>query len=137
MKVEELDGLCIELIALKEEVEATDNKLKETREKFRLKQTEVLAAMEKYDKTEMSGPYGKLKIQQREYYKMTDKEAALNWLKERGDFDNLVSVNANTMSSYVKQLVHAKREEGDFCWTPPGVTDSTSDYKTIKITRKF
>ena len=135
MKVEDLDTLCIELITQKEICENIEEKLDEAKEKYRLKQTEVIDALEKFEKTEMSGPYGKLKITQREYYKMTDKQAAMDWLKERGDFDNLVSVNANTMSSYVKSLIEEKRAEGDFCWVPPGITDSTSDYKTIKITR--
>jgi len=93
----------------------------------------VLDALEQLEKTENEGSFGKVKLTQREYYKMGDKEVVFDWLKERGEFEHLASVNANTFSSHVKKMVHEKREEGDYVWLPPGVVDSTSDYKKVKI----
>lgn len=133
MTVEELDKLCQVYIEKTEYKAKADKRMDEIKADLKEAERAVLDALEQLDKTENEGSFGKVKLTQREYYKMVDKEKAMAWLKERGEFEHLVSVNANTFSSHVKKLVHEKRDEGDFIWTPPGVEDSTSDYKKVKI----
>lgn len=133
MTVEELDNLCVILLEKVAYEDKAKKRMDEIKADTKAAETAVLEALESLDKTENEGSFGKVKITQREYYKMIDKEKAMAWLKERGEFEHLVTVNANTFSSHVKKLVHEKRDEGDFIWTPPGVEDSTSDYKKVKI----
>lgn len=134
--VKELDLLCSELKdlrTLKKEIKA---KLDEVEKEYKSKQSEIIKLLEELGKTENEGSFGKVKVVQREYYKMNNKDEVFNWLRERGDFESLATVNANTFSSYVKKLVEQKREEGDFVWTPPGVEDATSDYTYLRISEK-
>lgn len=132
--VEELDTLCAAFIAKKDYQKKSEKRLDEIKAETREAQSKVIAALEALNKTENEGGFGKVKISQREYYKMIDREQAMNWLKEVGEFDHLATVNAATFSSYVKGLVHDKRKDGDYVWVPPGVEDSTSDYTYLKIT---
>ncbi len=135
MKVEELDKLCEEFITLREKKDAAKKVLESMEDSFKAKQAEVITALQALDKSENEGAFGKVKIVQTEYYKMVDRENALNWLKETGEYDNLVSVNARTFSSHVKGIIEQKREAGDFVWMPPGVEDSTSDYTYLRVSK--
>jgi len=132
--VEELDELCKDFLEKKEYQKKAEKRFNEIKAETKEAQTKVIAALQALDKTENEGPFGKVKIMQTEYYKMIDKEQAMGWLKENGEFDNLASVNARTFSSYVKGLVAEKRTANDFCWLPPGVEDATSDYTYLKAT---
>lgn len=135
MEVKELDTLCEEFIKLKEAKEKAEAEVEKIAAQLKVAQTALIAMFEKLDKDEYSGAFGKLKIAQREYYKMQDKEVVMNWLKETGDYDDLVTVNAQTFSSHVKGILEERRAAGDFAWLPPGVVDSTSDYKHLKLTK--
>jgi len=132
--VEELDNLCKVFLEKKAYQKKAEIRMDVIKTETKDAQTKVIAALRALDKTENEGPFGKVKITQREYYKMTDKEQAMAWLKEKGEFDHLASVNAATFSSYVKGIVSDKRQEGDYVWVPPGVEDATSDYTYLRIT---
>lgn len=136
MTVEELDGLCEEFIKAKEYEKKAEERMKEIKQATKDAQAKVIAALEEMDKTENEGSFGKVKVVQKEYYKCVDKQAAYNWLRERGEFDDMASINANTLSSHIKGLVHEKHEEGQFDWLPPGIHDATSDYQYLRITKK-
>lgn len=132
--VQELDELCKTFIEKRDYRDKAKKRMDEIEAEVKEAQSKVIAALKELDKTENEGSFGKVKIMQREYYKMVDRESAMKWLKESGDFDALASVNAATFSSHVKGLVTEKRKEGDFVWLPPGVEDSTSDYTYLKVT---
>jgi len=131
--VEELDALCAVYIEKQAYQDKAEKRMKEIKEVTKLAELAVLDALESLDKSENEGAFGKVKLTQREYYKMSDKEEVFDWLRGRGEFEALATVNAATFSSHVKKMVHDKRDEGDFVWLPPGVVDSTSDYKKVKI----
>jgi hypothetical protein len=132
VSIEELDALCEDYIkhkALEEEAKKT---AKDAAALTKEKEKAVIQALEALDRAEYSGPFGKLGITQRRYYKMADKDQVFRWLKEKGDFEDLATVNAQTFSSYCKQLIDDKRSQGDFVWQPPGVEDATSDYTYLR-----
>jgi len=136
MTVEELDALCEDFIKKRDYQKKAEERMKEIVNETKEAQSKVIAALEELDKTENEGAFGKVKVVQKEYYKCVDKDACYSWLKERGEFDDLASVNANTLSSHIKDLVHTKHNEGQFDWLPPGVHDATSDYQYLRVTKK-
>lgn len=136
MTVQELDELCADFIAKKEYVAKAEERMKEIKQEMKDAQSKVIAALEEMDKTENEGAFGKVKVHQKEYYKCVDKTAAYQWLRDRGEFDDMASINANTLSSHVKDLVHAEHEKGNFDWLPPGMHDATSDYQYLRVTKK-
>lgn len=131
--VEELDQLCADYIAKKNYQKKAEARMEEIKQETKDAQSKAIAALEQLDKTENEGSFGKVKLVQKEYFKCIDKEAAYNWLRERGEFEHMASINAKTLSAHVKGLVHEARESGDFAWVPPGMEDATSDYAYLKI----
>lgn len=136
MTVEELDELCAEFIKRKEYQEKAEERMKEIKALTKEAQAKVIAALEELDKTENEGSFGKVKVMQKEYYKCVDKTETYAWLRERGEFDDMASINANTLSSHVKNLVHEEHEKGNFEYIPPGMRDATSDYQYLRVTKK-
>lgn len=135
MTVEELDALCEEYIKKKDYQKKAEERMKQIVQETKEAQSKVIGALEELNKTENAGAFGKVKIVQREYYQCVDKESCYDWLRQRGDFEALASVNANTLSSHIKEIVSQKHEEGDFAFMPPGVRDATSDYTYLRITK--
>lgn len=136
MTVQALTELIEVFLKAKDDAEKASAAADNAKEQMRVCQSAVIGALEGLNKTEEQGSFGKVKVVQREYYKVTDKYAAYEWLKKRGEFDDLASVNANTLSSHVKAIVHQRREqEKDYVWVPPGMVDSTSDYKYLRVTK--
>jgi len=131
--IEELDEMCRKVKELANIRDQKNEEKKEAEKTFQIAQQELITLLEKHGKTEYQTPEGKFKISAIERWKITNKDDAVTWLKDIGKFDDLASVNANTFSAFVKDLVHKKREEGDFVWCPPGVEDATTDYKKVKI----
>ena len=133
MDTKELDRLCIELQQLGRVRDEKDADLEEAKKIYREAETNLLSILDSLDKSEYSGSFGKIKKSYRTYFKMQDKEKALSWLKERGEYENLVSVNANTFSAHVNAIVKEKRAQGDKIYLPPGVEDLTDDRAKIKF----
>jgi len=136
MTVEQLDDLIVKFLEAKDASEKAQGAADDAKELMKFCQSAVIGALEGLDKTENEGFFGKVKVVQREYYKVLDKHTCYEWLKARGEFDDLASVNANTLSSHVKAIIHQRREqENDYIWLPPGMQDSTSDYKYLRVTK--
>jgi len=134
MTVEELDNLTQDFLKKRAYEKKAEARMKEIKADTKEAQSKVIAALEALEKTENEGSFGKVKVQQREYFKVVNKEVAYNWLRERGEFDSMASINANTLSSHIKGLLKEKQGEGDFAWMAPGMEDATSDYTYLKVT---
>ena len=131
--LEELDAICASLVAIKAQKDLKKDELSVIDKELKSTEMKLVEILEKHDKTEYSTPDGRFSIKGRTYYKMVDKDEAMQWLKDNGKFDDLASVNANTFSSYVNGVIEEKRNEGDFSFMPPGVEDTSSTYKGIKL----
>ena len=60
------------------------------------------------------------------YPKVEDKSACYTWLKQRGDFDMLASINHNTFRAFYNGLMEAGEA------LPPGVTQFTESEIRIR-----
>jgi len=62
-----------------------------------------------------------------------DKQALFDYLKSQGIFEQMVSVNARTLSSWAVKEIEAKKDEGVYGWTPPGLKEPTEyDYISLR-----
>lgn len=91
---------------------------------------ETLLELHRYcsvlDKKEYaSEKVGKFSFKYEEGYSLgaddVNREKFFNYLKERDMFDTLITVNSQSLNSFVKDEVAAKEDEGDFEFVPPGV----------------
>jgi len=133
MTVDELDRLCQVFIDKKLYEEKSKNRLKEISAETKEAQAAVIAALEELDKRENQGSFGKVSLRQRTYYKAVDKEAVYAWLRERGEYETLSSINAKTLSAHVRPIIDEARDNEDYVWLPPGMEDATSETAYLKI----
>jgi len=61
-----------------------------------------------------------------------DKQALFDYLREKGEFDGMVSVNAQTLTSWARREIEAKKEAGVFGWLPPGLKEP-NEYDTLSL----
>lgn len=61
-----------------------------------------------------------------------DKEALFNYLREKGEFEGMVSVNSQTLTSWARREIEAKKEAGVFGWLPPGLKEP-NEYDTLSL----
>lgn len=63
---------------------------------------------------------------------LEDKRALFAFLEERGMFDEIVSVNSQTLNSLYKSLSEQAQDEGNFNFRLPGVEAPTA-FTTLKM----
>jgi hypothetical protein len=124
----------------KAKVDAIREMDKEETGKLESLKMKVMGYLEQFgkDKYPVTG-YGTISIQERFYAKIPadpeKKRLFMLYLKERGVYEGMVSVNANTLNSFVNKELEAAKETGNFEFAIPGIEDF-GNYKILSIRAK-
>jgi len=107
-----------------------EDELKKIREEENIIKKKILSFMDAYKKkTYEFGGLGKIIRSERLSWRVPKDNVSrhhfFSYLKSRGVFDELITVNSNTMNAFCKQEIEAKKEEGDFDFVIPGVGEYT------------
>jgi hypothetical protein len=88
-------------------------------------QTAIGVMFEKLEKQKHQTKYGTFSMKLEEGYRLPkddDSRAAFfAYLRDRGVYDTMITVNARTLETFVKDEVEIKEQEGDFEFVPPGI----------------
>jgi hypothetical protein len=123
----------IELRALKDDqkkiLSDTQSELDETENK-------LLLTMEELGMKSLKTDFGAFSIREQESFTqpetMDDKLQLFQYLQVQGIFEEMVSVNSRTLSSWAKKEVEAKEQRGEYGWVPPGLK-APSKFKTLSV----
>lgn len=74
-------------------------------------------------------------IATRKFFKISDREALIDFLHEQGDVD-LLTVNHQTLNAYAKEVLARKEAEGDEDYNIPGVGYTTKTQIRVTKARK-
>lgn len=125
----EFEKAIQEYAEAKEEVErlgALKNKATEVMDMF---ESRVMSIMQAFNKTSYRSSYGLLVRSERWSWKTPksdeEKDAFYGYLKEKGLFDTMISVNSQTLNSFAKKELEAAKELGDIDFTIPGLGEPT------------
>lgn len=106
--------------ALEEEAKGYSGTLAQMQEKIRL-------YMQKYNKSSYKTQWGTLVCAKKFQVKLpdteADRQALYAYLREKGHFEHLVSVNHMKLNSYYKQELDAAAESGNIDFTIPGIKE--------------
>jgi len=135
--IKELKNLCEkyrEVRAKKAELEAQVKEVNKEKASIEAKMVEYLTENEMRN---FSGEFGQIiltkRVSVRQPANPEDKEAFYNWLKEKGDFERLISVNSRTLTKYVRDEIDIKKSEGQYGFVPPGLKEpETTQTVTFK-----
>lgn len=91
----------------------------------------ILRILEAHNLKKFSCEFGNIERRSRTSVKMpTDegqRKAFLDYLKDKG-MDNLITVNSQTLNSYIKTLVNDAEESGEELILPPGISAPSITY---------
>jgi hypothetical protein len=119
------------------EIEALELQVKEKNKEYHALEARVLNILEASGQKGAECASGKFTKTKRVSVKQPAtpeaKAAFFQYLKDKGDFDNMISVNSRTLSSYVKKEIEAQEEEGVLNFVPPGLEKpETIHYLSLK-----
>lgn len=130
--LKELDHLTTEMFNQRAFCEMKEAELKEHNKKLESLQAKMISVLDRFGRTNYEVPgVGKLVVSERSYVGLPktpqDKEAFFSYLKDKGIFDELISVNSQTLNSFYKREREIAIEEGRAMgFKIPGIGDPST-----------
>ena len=136
LTISQLNDLCLQFKSLKDSKKELEDQVKEFEALIGVVQSKILAQLEANNMTQHRGEFGLIHVTKRAQVAqpetMQDKAQFFDYLRERGIFMDLVSVNSNTLKSWVNEQMENQAQAGNFTFSIPGLKPPTS-YKTIGL----
>lgn len=125
LTLKQLNQLCEEYVSYRAQKKEAEARVKDIETEISKRANKIIEFLTEYGMKNFDGPFGKVSVMNRYSVRQPNtpenKEAFYNYLKEKGDFDHLISVNSRTLQSYVKHEIEAQKQEGNFDFVPPGL----------------
>lgn len=102
----ELNAICQKAFELREIIDDIKENLKEAQENYDSVENELLDMLDALGLKSFKSPLGSVETRRRESVKIPQgpaKDEFFNYLKERGQFDALITVNSQTLNSWYKE----------------------------------
>ena len=123
--VTELQGLCKLLLSKKEDHERALEAAKKTSEAVVELEQRILKYMKEYGLPMFEGPFGRASVKNYSTVAQPatheDRKSFFDYLKEKGIYEEMISVNSRTLNSWVNREIEAREKNGEFGWVPPGL----------------
>jgi hypothetical protein len=127
INVKEFDELCADIIALKAKKDDIERDVSEISAELEEKKDKLLSYFEHYEKEKYYANgftfYTQTRFPVSLPHDLDSKRAFLDYLKERGIYDELVSVNSQTLNSFYKKEMDKAIEEGNVDFKVPGIAE--------------
>lgn len=107
--IEEVDELAIEVRDLYLHKKELELKAEEAKKEYNKKAFELITILVDHDKKNVTGSFGKVTLVEKAYFKITDYDQAMDWLKEDGTYESLRKVSA---ADFSKRVAEVAVEEG-------------------------
>lgn len=124
-----LDQLCVELSALKGKIDELKNEKTALEQSYSELSEQIIAHLTAHKKDKYDTPVGSFGISRRFTYKTPktpeEREAFFGYLKSQGTFDDLITVNSQTLNAYAKRELETAQEEGRSDFEIPGLGEPT------------
>lgn len=136
--LEDIEKLSEETYELKLKVDKEKAALSELTKVFDQKKNELRKILEAHDKTNYSSKQGKISIVSKKSYKVPkgdQKAEFFEWIKEtKGEqvLQDLVTINSQTLNSWMKVEEENALERGDLSFEAPGLGEP-STYEQIRL----
>lgn len=128
--VQELETICEEIANQRKKVDAAEVVKKGENQILADLEKRLLAVFTAEGKTSYQSKVGTLSVSYRASFKTpkedSDREAFFSYLKEKGVYDRLITVNSQTLNSFCKQEMEAATERGEgLDFSIPGIESPT------------
>jgi len=129
MQIEDLDALCMKIQEAREVVKDLGEQKKSAQSHVDRLEYELLEFLKETNRKNYSGPNGLFYINHRMSVKVPKEEEKRKeffwYLREKGIYDNMITVNSATLNAFYKDEIDAARERGDVDFAMPGIGEPT------------
>ena len=137
--IADLTKLCEDLIIQRDIKKDFEDQIDNISEKIKTLESKILLIMQEHKMPKFPCEFGtfslvtKKSVTQPE--NLDEKLKLFSYLRDQGCFEEMVSVNSRTLSSWASREIEAKEKEGIFGWAPPGLKPA-SEHKTLSVRKK-
>jgi len=125
--IKEFDEICRCSAALRAKKDELDKEVKDVSEQLEEYKAKILSYLEHYEKTKYIAAGYTFYIQERFPVKMPQdlekKETFFSFLKDRGIYNELITVNSQTLNSFYSKEMEKAIEEGNVDFKVPGIDE--------------
>lgn len=137
--IQTLDRLCEKFADLKGRADALEDQAKSFRDMANEISAEIMALLTESKKTSWQTPIGNFILSNRFTVPTPkdpeQKQAFFSYLKQKGIFEDLVSVHSQTLNAWYRQELDAALDKGDVNFKVPGLEDPKY-VQTLSIRKK-
>jgi SOS response regulatory protein OraA/RecX len=127
--VQQITQMCEDLWSLRQKYDEADKVRAEIDAQIDKKEREIIDALEKNEKDNWDSKSCKISITHKTSVKvpkdMESKQKFFEYLRGKGMFEELVSVNSQTLNAFYKEQFEQAIEAGDVNFAIPGIGEPT------------
>lgn len=135
----EFEKLCAEAFELREKMELVEENLKALNKELMAIQGKILSHLQANEKDNYQSSQGTVYVNKAFTVSQPQdpdkKKAFFDYLKNRGVFEDLASINYQTLNSFYKQEMEAARESGEIDFQVPGIGEPKY-VETLRMRKK-
>jgi len=121
ISVSNLKDICIEMKNIREKIKNLDSEKKELNAQLSKLKAQTVEHLDEHEINNFDFGDGKVSITEKRTVKMLDKFEFFKWLKERETFEDVVSVNAQTLNSIYRDEYERAQDEGNVDFLTEGL----------------
>lgn len=132
----QMNELSEHIVKLRAEKEQKESELKITNESIKKAENQFIQFLKEAGMKNFKNEQGNFSITKRVTVNQpSDREAFIDYLKCKGEFEEMISFNSNKLKSYVMAEIEEKAREGEVNWLPPGI-EKPGEFETISYRKK-
>lgn len=133
ISVQELENEIAKCFEMREAYERKKSEASELNDQFEIQKSKVVGMLEKLEKTSYKSDKGTFSYSMSEGFRVPktpeQREKFFGYLKEKGIFDEMITVNSQTLNSWAKIEIERALEENNFDFQVPGLERSEPQVK--------
>jgi ATP-dependent Lon protease len=138
VSVQELENDIEQMFNLRMEKEQKEAEAKAINEQLTEIQNKVMGKLESLELTSYKAKAGTFSFSMREGFRvpkdLENKKKFLDYLKDKGIFDEMITVNSQTLNSWAKAEIEAALERNEFDYQVPGL-EKAQPVPSFKMTQ--
>ena len=139
LTLSQFEKLCVDLSDTRRKIDDIKNEKSALEQDYKELSEQIIVHLAALNKDKHHTAFGTISVSKRLTYKVPkspeDREAFFDYLKAKGIFEDLITVNSQTLNGFAKQELESAQLEGATEFNIPGLGDPTL-YESIKLTRK-
>lgn len=140
MELSDVKDKINQAFKLREEYETAKKRAGELYAELQFLQGKIMGVLEEQEMDSLKTNLGTFSFRIQENFSLKrDQESRdqfFKFLKDKGVFEQIITVHARTLDAFAKSEAEAAEAEGNFDYLPPGLSKSHSYKPTMRVTKK-